>query len=149
MGIAALIMIDLDNLKYINDTYGHDCGDEYIRAAISVLRGVSSSQIITARMSGDGVLYFLPRILFPIYRERLPSGASTMLLPDGTQIRLRASLRSCLVSKVIRIICRTLIKFCRFCNVSGEKQHKGAGIEDFDRKSYKERCLLMLGVRKN
>ena len=65
MGIAALIMIDLDNLKYINDTYGHDCGDEYIRAAASVLRGVSSSQIITARMSGDEFFIFskdtLPR----------------------------------------------------------------------------------------
>ena len=58
MGIAALIMIDLDNLKYINDTYGLDCGDEYIRAAASVLRGVSSSQIITARMSGDEFFIF-------------------------------------------------------------------------------------------
>ena len=30
---AAFIMLDLDNLKYINDTFGHDWGDEYIRQA--------------------------------------------------------------------------------------------------------------------
>ena len=26
-------MMDLDNLKYTNDTFGHDWGDEYIRQA--------------------------------------------------------------------------------------------------------------------
>ena len=31
--IGAFIMWDLDNLKYVNDTYGHDYGDEYIRIA--------------------------------------------------------------------------------------------------------------------
>ena len=30
MGIAALVMWDLDNLKYVNDTYGHETGDRYI-----------------------------------------------------------------------------------------------------------------------
>ena len=34
LGYAALVMLDLDNLKYINDTYGHDFGDEYIRRPI-------------------------------------------------------------------------------------------------------------------
>ena len=29
---AALMMTDLDNLKTINDTYGHDWGDVYLRA---------------------------------------------------------------------------------------------------------------------
>ena len=28
---AALVMIDLDNLKKINDAFGHDWGDNYIR----------------------------------------------------------------------------------------------------------------------
>ena len=35
---AALVMMDLDNLKYINDTYGHDYGDQYIRYTADILR---------------------------------------------------------------------------------------------------------------
>ena len=30
-------MLDLDNLKYINDTYGHDMGDAYIRCMAASL----------------------------------------------------------------------------------------------------------------
>ena len=30
LGHAALLMMDMDNLKHINDTFGHDWGDRYI-----------------------------------------------------------------------------------------------------------------------
>ena len=35
---AALMMTDLDNLKTVNDTYGHDWGDIYLRQTAHSLR---------------------------------------------------------------------------------------------------------------
>lgn len=57
--VAALVMLDLDNLKYINDTYGHDCGDRYIRqAAESFIKSVPTTSIVS-RISGDEFYVFL------------------------------------------------------------------------------------------
>lgn len=51
-------MFDLDNLKYVNDTYGHDFGDDYIRTAASVFRLFESERSIVARLSGDEFILF-------------------------------------------------------------------------------------------
>lgn len=51
--IGAIIMIDLDNLKYVNDTYGHDYGDAYIRNAGNILRYYENEKNLIARLSGD------------------------------------------------------------------------------------------------
>ena len=53
-------MWDLDNLKYINDTYGHDYGDEYIKKAANILKQFTSNKnTIVARMSGDEFYVFI------------------------------------------------------------------------------------------
>ena len=36
-GAAAMVMMDLDNFKGINDRYGHDWGDEYLRRCARIL----------------------------------------------------------------------------------------------------------------
>lgn len=59
IGIGAMIMIDLDNLKYINDSYGHDCGDGYIQVTAEALKECSDSHTLVARMSGDEFNVFL------------------------------------------------------------------------------------------
>ena len=52
--VAALVMSDLDNLKYINDTFGHDCGDDYIRLMANVLKSSYPPQhSIISRISGE------------------------------------------------------------------------------------------------
>ena len=64
MGVAALMM-DLDNLKHINDTYGHDWGDQYIRRTGQCLRENTSAETVCARLSGDEFL-----VLFYGYHSR-------------------------------------------------------------------------------
>ncbi len=50
---AAIAMWDLDNLKYINDTYGHDEGDRYIVLFASCLKELEKDGAVVSRYSGD------------------------------------------------------------------------------------------------
>lgn len=55
---AALVMMDLDNLKQINDKFGHDYGDKYIQAAADSFRKYTPSNTIISRNSGDEFYLF-------------------------------------------------------------------------------------------
>lgn len=56
---AALLMFDLDSLKYVNDTYGHEYGDAYICVMAEKLREFESRGGIISRRSGDEFYAFL------------------------------------------------------------------------------------------
>ncbi|MDR0446130.1 MAG: GGDEF domain-containing protein [Oscillospiraceae bacterium] len=47
-----LCFVDIDNLKYVNDKFGHNEGDKYILAVTAVLRGFSPDVMI-CRLGGD------------------------------------------------------------------------------------------------
>jgi len=49
----ALLLIDLDHFKPINDTYGHDAGDVMLRTEALRLRQVVRSHDMVARLGGD------------------------------------------------------------------------------------------------
>ena len=50
---GVIFFADLDGLKKINDTYGHDMGDEAIKAAAEVLSHSLRSSDTVGRLSGD------------------------------------------------------------------------------------------------
>lgn len=54
--IAALIMIDLDNFKKANDTYGHIFGDVLLKKVANAIRKCFREQDIICRMGGDEFL---------------------------------------------------------------------------------------------
>src|SRR5205807_3430464 len=50
---CALLLLDIDHLKTINDTYGHDGGDRVIRQIANVLLSVSRDTDTAARLGGE------------------------------------------------------------------------------------------------
>lgn len=55
----ALIMFDINNLKYTNDTYGHSVGDKLIEAFAEQLRGVVREEDFAGRCGGDEFILVL------------------------------------------------------------------------------------------
>lgn len=50
---ACVLVLDLDYLKIVNDTKGHDAGDQYIREAARVMSAVMRPGDVLARLGGD------------------------------------------------------------------------------------------------
>jgi diguanylate cyclase len=57
---AALILIDIDHFKKLNDTYGHLFGDQVLRAAAKVIAETVKGRDVVARFGGDEFLLLLP-----------------------------------------------------------------------------------------
>ncbi|MDM7959815.1 MAG: EAL domain-containing protein [Synechococcus sp. WH 8007] len=49
----AILFLDLDGFKFVNDSYGHDLGDEILRVVGSRIQSTIQSNDFAARLSGD------------------------------------------------------------------------------------------------
>jgi diguanylate cyclase (GGDEF)-like protein len=56
---CALLAIDLDKFKYVNDTYGHIAGDEVLIAVSNRMRKAVRKTDLVARVGGDEYMAFL------------------------------------------------------------------------------------------
>ncbi len=56
---GALLFCDIDNLKFVNDCYGHNCGDRYIQATGNVLKEFGEYSSVLARPSGDEFIVYI------------------------------------------------------------------------------------------
>ena len=49
----ALLLLDLDNFKTINDSFGHDVGDELLKQVVTRMRSVLRGEDMICRLGGD------------------------------------------------------------------------------------------------
>jgi diguanylate cyclase (GGDEF)-like protein len=94
---ALLLLIDLDHFKGINDTYGHQAGDQALRAAAQVLARNVRPMDTAARNGGDEFAAILPNcrpdagfMIAERIREQVER--TPIAMPDGTQIQVTASI---------------------------------------------------------
>ncbi len=59
LGHSAILMIDADGLKGINDTYGHEKGDIYLKKIGQAIAEVGTKSSIASRQGGDEFVLFL------------------------------------------------------------------------------------------
>ena len=57
---AALLLLDIDHFKQVNDTWGHPVGDQVICALADILRQHTPAQCQLARFGGEEFMVFLP-----------------------------------------------------------------------------------------
>ena len=87
---VAVIFIDLDNFKYINDSLGHSAGDELLVALAKRLRETTRAGDTPARFGGDEFVILLEDVDTPRYAisvaERVLDAMREPFLIDGHEV---------------------------------------------------------------
>ena len=68
---AGVAMIDLDDFKYYNDTYGHNTGDLILKTVVNVIRSSIRKTDMLVRLGGDEFLLIMPDIPETPFRKKL------------------------------------------------------------------------------
>ncbi len=94
----SVMLVDMDNLKWINDCYGHLTGDKAIKQIASVLRNCVRDSDLVARYGGDEFLLALPDTSadkLPVLAERILTDLKASPVSSGKeQVELSCSLGS-------------------------------------------------------
>jgi two-component system cell cycle response regulator len=93
---VAVLMLDIDHFKQINDRYGHLAGDDVLRQVATVLRESTRNEDLVARFGGEEFVVVLPVSVPDLAAERAERIRSNLaersVIAEGTEIRVTASI---------------------------------------------------------
>lgn len=105
LGYSAVFMIDADGLKAINDTYGHEKGDIYLKKIGQTIVEVGTKGSVAARQGGDEFVLFLydydskEELIAAIKSLEYIQSNNFVTLDKDIKVPLRFSLGYCLVNE--------------------------------------------------
>ncbi|WP_218309870.1 GGDEF domain-containing protein [Alteromonas antoniana] len=104
---AGVLYIDLDKFKEVNDLYGHDVGDLYLKAVSGRIAGQLRDHDLPARIGGDEFAVVLDELQLPTDAERVAARILRSLeLPleiDGVEHNAGVSIGVCVFDNVVDV----------------------------------------------
>jgi diguanylate cyclase (GGDEF)-like protein len=92
----ALLFLDLDRFKHINDTLGHEAGDQLLQTVASRLKGCLRDSDTVARLGGDEFVVLLPEFeeekYLAVVAHKVLSAAAKPFTLLGQEFRITASI---------------------------------------------------------
>lgn len=88
----SIIICDLDELKYVNDHYGHKAGDRLIKETATLLKQFTSEKVMAARLGGDEFAIILIETTIEEVEELVYQISIQMEKHNENAINLRISL---------------------------------------------------------
>jgi diguanylate cyclase (GGDEF)-like protein/PAS domain S-box-containing protein len=98
---SGLLFIDLDDFKSVNDTYGHDVGDDLLRQVAARITGSIRDDDFAARLGGDEFVVHCPRVhdmTVAVIADRLERVLSRPYLLATATVQVTASVGSATAS---------------------------------------------------
>ncbi|GAA2605930.1 sensor domain-containing diguanylate cyclase [Paractinoplanes durhamensis] len=92
---VAVLFVDLDGFKPVNDAHGHEAGDELLRQVAARLSACVRENDVLSRVGGDEFVVLMPGVLDPGSVEatsaRIRSAIEAPFMIDGNEVRIGAS----------------------------------------------------------
>jgi diguanylate cyclase (GGDEF)-like protein len=89
--LFAVVILDIDHFKKINDTHGHDVGDRAIKAVSELLKSCMRKEDLACRFGGEEFVFILPGFgaqesvdVYTRIRRDLPGALQRAALPAFT-----------------------------------------------------------------
>ncbi len=145
--VGAMLFIDIDNIKFINDKYGHKVGDNFILKLSEILRYFDQYNGLLSRISGDEFIVYLHgfdtetelyKIIKKLYNYSEDYKVKT---PDGVENKVRFSSGLAYYPSNAQSF-DDLYKYSDFALYSAKHNEKGTVIE-FDVHDYNQNYYML------
>jgi len=88
-----LMILDLDHFKQVNDNYGHDTGDEVLRAVSTCLKDMTRYHDVVARLGGEEFAVVAPNMdveMLSRFADRIRKAVAALVINSGN-VRLKVT----------------------------------------------------------